>query len=383
MFFSIVQLGQIETVLALSDWVQVSWSGTLAVATFQEGVSSYTGTQDTYLDESNASSSAAGGYSSIAVDLDHTGGLEAQGLIRFDAIFGNGAGQIPLGSTINSATLTIEAIDPSSAGAAITLHKMLANWDESSSWNSMGSGLQSGSEYTASATSTLPSPETTGSKVFAGLAADLQSWSSGGTNYGWAILSDIDNGWDMNSSEHGTSSLRPLLTVDYSAPPLSGTIADDLASNDFTGNSGTVNWSGDWIEVDGTVGAGGGNVQVTGGELVLSGPPTSADGPSAAREADLSGATYASLSFDYRTGSGVEAGDPDRVVLEISNNGGSTWNTLENFDTFTGATSGSRSYDISAYIAADTQVRFRGDNGYGGTSSSTSTTCRSITTATR
>ena len=235
-----VQSGLIETDLAVSGRFQSSWSGTLTLATFQQDVSSYTGTQDTYLDESNADSIDAGGSTSINVDLDVTGGLEAQGLIRFDNLFGSGPGQIPYGSTINSASLTIEVTGASSIDANIRLHKMLVNWDQSSStWNSMstgGGGLQSGSEYIATATSTLPAPDTMGPKDFAGLAADLQSWSDGGSNYGWAILTDTDNGWDFESSENVATGIRPELTVDYTLPQnvlwistdADGTAADGL-----------------------------------------------------------------------------------------------------------------------------------------------------------
>ena len=218
---------------------------TLETTTFRTGVNGYTGTQDTELRES-ATTTSYGSETSVAVDLD-SGGFESQGLIRFDNIFGNGAGQIPFGSTINSASLTVEDFDPSVLGANITLHKMLGTWDVSSTWDDLGGGLDSGADYTTATSSTLPSPETTGTKVFAGLAADLQSWSDGGANYGWAIISDNTNGWDFYTSEYGTSGSRPLLTVNYTAP-LSGDISLLLSTDANVGNPGADGLSSGWTE---------------------------------------------------------------------------------------------------------------------------------------
>jgi len=145
------------------------------------------------------------------------------------------------------------------------------------------------------------------------------------------------------------------------------TVSDNFSTGDFTGNTGSVNWSGGWIESDSSgAGAGAGKVQIVAGELRLNGLPVSGDDPSLARQVDLSSATAATLSFDFSTGSGVESLDPDSVAVEVSDNGGSTWTLLEDFNSFDGVNSGSRSYDISAFAAVDTQVRFRANNGYGG-----------------
>ena len=59
----------------------------------------------------------------------------------------------------------------------------------------------------------------------------------------------------------------------------------------------------------------------------------------------------------------------DSLFLEVSDNGGTSWTLLEQFTSISGTSSGTRSYDLTAYIATDTQVRFRVDglNGTGGT----------------
>ncbi|MEO1085799.1 MAG: SdrD B-like domain-containing protein, partial [Acidobacteriota bacterium] len=52
---------------------------------------------------------------------------------------------------------------------------------------------------------------------------------------------------------------------------------------------------------------------------------------------------------------------------DVSNNGGSTYTTLEVITGITGASNAVRSFDISGFIAADTRVRFRVTNLFGGT----------------
>ena len=112
-----------------------------AVDTFQEGVAGYNDTQDTYLDEQFPDTSR-GSASSVLVEYKPAQNETQQGLIRFDNIFGNGAGQIPFGSVINSASLTINVTNNSNAAAQIRLHCMLLSWLETATWNSMTGGIQ-------------------------------------------------------------------------------------------------------------------------------------------------------------------------------------------------------------------------------------------------
>src|SRR4051812_1228344 len=81
----------------------------MSTVTFQQGVNGYAGTQDTYVSQS-APDSAFGNASFMDVDLDastNSGNQPTQGLLRFENIFGTGASQVPAGSTITSATLTL------------------------------------------------------------------------------------------------------------------------------------------------------------------------------------------------------------------------------------------------------------------------------------
>jgi hypothetical protein len=75
------------------------------------------------------------------------------------------------------------------------------------------------------------------------------------------------------------------------------------------------------------------------------------------READLSGAGTALLTFDYRR-SRLDEPD-DKVSVEVSGDGGGSWYTLEEF---TGPDNDvaylSSSHDISSFIAPNTRIRF-------------------------
>ena len=64
-----------------------------AVDTFQEGVSGYNDTLDTYVEE-NSPDTPQG--TDTVVKVENSGGTRQQGLLRFDSIFGSGAGELLL-----------------------------------------------------------------------------------------------------------------------------------------------------------------------------------------------------------------------------------------------------------------------------------------------
>jgi peptidase C25-like protein len=137
-------------------------------------------------------------------------------------------------------------------------------------------------------------------------------------------------------------------------------VMDTFASNVYTRNDGNNNWATNWVETDagggGAGGATGGSIQVTGGELRLQ--DVNNGSPNIYREVDLLGTPglnmgMAFLTFDYRTSGNLD--NSDNVLVQVSGNGGGSYTTLE---TFSNDSSGSRSYDISAFIANNTRIRF-------------------------
>ncbi len=179
---------------------------------------------------------------------------------------------------------------------------------------------------------------------------------------------------DGTSSAHQATVALTVSRTDvdfgYRTPPVActpGYVKDHFNNASFSNNDGTFNWSGSWIESD-TAGAGvnSGNVTVGNpyaGYLFLRDSPDTGTQPSAARQVNLSGFTSATLSFSFHVRTGI---DPDdAVVIEISKDGGATYTVLETLDGYTGSDEDSRTFNISAYIASNTRIRFRVSNNYG------------------
>jgi serine protease AprX len=192
---------------------------------FQQGNSAgYTGTVDTDVQASSPNRSN-GTSTRIEVDnaADGSGGFQWT-LILFDNLFGSGASQIPVGSTITSATLTVNHYADGDAAATASLHRMLVDWSGSSTWNSMpvsSAGIQIDDvEARSTPDASVSNLATTGAKAFSGpdLTAAVQAWANGQPNRGWTIRQTHDNGWILRSSEDATVSNRPQLTVTYKAP---------------------------------------------------------------------------------------------------------------------------------------------------------------------
>jgi hypothetical protein len=195
----------------------------LPTVTFQEGFADYMGTQDTELRGADPDQDVGQrtGYSSDQQDASEFGtGLPAGTnfvLIRFDNIIGNNVGQIPPGATILSATLTMRTTD---AGNSPNLHRMLVDWNESSTWNSMNGGIQFDNveaATTADATNIGGGPA--GSDRVINVRAAVQAWANGTPNFGWVLNPTGTDGQDFNSSEAGDQGTRPKLDVRFTEPP--------------------------------------------------------------------------------------------------------------------------------------------------------------------
>jgi hypothetical protein len=113
-------------------------------STFQEGVDSgagvYTGPKDLQLRQNAAGTPSPIGSDPGGLLVDWADNNNAQHvLLRFDNIFGDGPGQIPLGSKVLSARLEITVGNPGDGGP---LHRMLRSWNENTeTWNSLVGGL--------------------------------------------------------------------------------------------------------------------------------------------------------------------------------------------------------------------------------------------------
>ncbi len=172
--------------------------------------------------------------------------------------------------------------------------------------------------------------------------ANTRLYFAPGANYNGTVSNAITlRAWDQTSGSNGAR---------VSLPTSSNTVLDSMSSASFSNNNGTANWSGSWIESDASgSGATTGSIDITSGYLRFR--PTTV-GNSLAREVDLSTATSATFSFSMPA-TFLTTG---QILVQVSSNGGSSYTTLE---TITSASAtGTRSYDISSYMASNTRIRF-------------------------
>ncbi|WP_165840062.1 LamG domain-containing protein [Motiliproteus coralliicola] len=179
--------------------------------------------------------------------------------------------------------------------------------------------------------------------------------------YFWASHNDSCGGSGSN-----LFTLTNAITVSTGTTCSAETVADNFDSVSFSQNDGSRNWSGDWQEIGESDGASAGFVRVRNDScssgnclrlgVISSEPAQSFSNVGASREVDLSGATTATLTFNYRTG---VIQNSETVSLQVSANGGSSWTTLRTYTvSSTNSSATAESVDLSSYIASNTQIRF-------------------------
>jgi hypothetical protein len=199
---------------------------TQRTAFFQQGINGYQGTQDTWVSQANSGTSY-GNSAAIVVDDDVNNSIfndrRGQGLLRFEQMIGAGENQVPSGSTITSAILSIHVpddIDTPFASPNFFVYLMTRPWDENSTWDSLSGGLSAGSDYgqLLGTFSGDNDPNDDELRIL-DVAAAVQLWANGTPNYGFAIIPEIisgnDDGIEIWASEYGTAILRPSLEVTF------------------------------------------------------------------------------------------------------------------------------------------------------------------------
>jgi hypothetical protein len=150
--------------------------------------------------------------------------------IKFPNIFGGGANQIPLGSTITSATLTVEVYDP---GTDIDVYQLTESWIEGEvSWTNRVTGTAWSNAGADGTGSHKPTPDATFTNGVIGtktidVKTSVQNWSDGEANEGWVLIDTTTGGVDMYSSEYGTIASRPKLEVTFTYGSGAGFLADE------------------------------------------------------------------------------------------------------------------------------------------------------------
>ncbi|MDB5863905.1 MAG: hypothetical protein JWO70_1711 [Betaproteobacteria bacterium] len=202
-------------------------------------------------------------------------------------------------------------------------------------------------QYSTDGASTWTGFGTPGASSARLLAADASTYVRFVPNANWngSVVNGLTfRAWDQTSGAAGG-------TADTTVGP--STVRDNFNVASYSNNDGSASWSAAWVDSDGS--ATGGQIQVTSNRLEFDG---GASGTSSIyREANLVGASSATLTFDFNN-----SVSPGTLTLEISSNGGASYTTLAS-SFASGA--GSASFDIAAYAAANTRIRFTvvGDNG--------------------
>jgi hypothetical protein len=145
---------------------------------------------------------------------------DMQGLVHFPGIIGNEPGQIPPGSTIHSATLTVTMYNVQEEPAESSIHEVYVGWDEGTFGLSFYG--QPGPHY-GPAVGTIPvndpAEETSGD-----VTSIVQHWADGDANRGIMIRNDVAPAAGAFTLTHYYSddaqdpSWRPKLIVEFTAP---------------------------------------------------------------------------------------------------------------------------------------------------------------------
>ncbi|WP_298506242.1 Calx-beta domain-containing protein [uncultured Maribacter sp.] len=149
----------------------------------------------------------------------------------------------------------------------------------------------------------------------------------------------------------------PLLLIYFllAAPLLLAqeTYRDNFSSVSYSNNDGTLNFSGNWNEVNDGNSAANGRIRITGGDLRFE--DISRNSQNIFRSVNLSGASSATISFDWQT-IGLDGGNDttsEYMSLQVSTDG-VNYTTL---NTFHGTQANTFSQNILAYASATTTFR--------------------------
>ncbi|WP_437969004.1 DNRLRE domain-containing protein [Sorangium sp. So ce260] len=213
----------------------------LTTVSFQQGSlpsSSYAGSTDATLRQAAATTNY-GAATTCEVDGDDGSGVDKSCLLKWTL------SGIPAGSTVQSASITLQVTDGSSN--TYNLYEVKRSWSESQvTWNNATSSTAWATAGAMGATDrgSLVGSVTggTGSRTVtlnaAGVAL-VQAWVDGTSNNGIVVASSSNtDGIDFASSEHATAAQRPKLTITYGASSGTGGSTDPGLLVAFIGDQG-------------------------------------------------------------------------------------------------------------------------------------------------
>ena len=148
----------------------------------------------------------------------------ARTLLRFPDVIGAMPGQVPAGSTVTNASITLTTLDNEFAptGAGLSVHRVLVDWEENAlTWNSFGNGGTPGSQFSAAALTQF-NPGSANTAFAIDVTSALVAWSGGDSNFGVILTSGSDDAALFASDDHPVLGVRPRLDVDFIPVPEAG-----------------------------------------------------------------------------------------------------------------------------------------------------------------
>ncbi len=164
--------------------------------------------------------------------------------------------------------------------------------------------------------------------------------------------------------------MAPTIDLNGNDSAANGNFRDTFESIAYNRNDGTLTWSTNWTEGPSTTDAAAGDVRIvvdgTANVLRLGDDAATGQADTIRRSANLSAYTSAVLSFDYRRVA-LDDNINDFILIEASSDG-TTFTQVGRIEGPTNdATYQSFSVNISAYISANTTIRFTAPNSLGNT----------------
>ncbi len=195
---------------------------TPTVARYREGLGGYTGVVDTMVSQDAPTISYAATHDLVSdLDINTTaaGNQVGQVLVKFPNLFGTGSGQVPPGATVLSAKLILSTPASGDSVDTFRLHRMLVDWTNAATWNSLGAGVDLNDVEAVSAATFSLAPVVDNAPAIFDVTSDIDAWQAGAVNRGWVIrpsTSGGSDGWTLKSSETTSDvTLRPTLEVVY------------------------------------------------------------------------------------------------------------------------------------------------------------------------
>jgi len=164
-------------------------------------------------------------YDFIAGDYDCDAVMEIskngyQAMLCFKDIVGDANWQIPKGTQIAEAKLKLWYVNHNGNGS-IYIYRMNVDWDETSTWNSIGGGIRPGINCDAASALTINPGNGVPTSLEIDVTDIVKGWINGEyPNYGFGFVNDKNNNLQFAASENttGTNAHTPKLIVKQNTP---------------------------------------------------------------------------------------------------------------------------------------------------------------------